>query len=84
MYIYQALRRNLILELATSFINLQFGDHDGRVFNTAGSLTWFFSRNVGIGLGLAAFDVFYKNNGDPKLRVELRQSSANLRLSAVF
>ena len=83
-FINQALRKNVILQVSTSFIDLEIGEHDGRIFNTFGALSWFFSRHIGLGLGLSSSDVFYQKDGDPKLRVELRQNSVDLRLSVVF
>ncbi len=56
-FINQTLRKNLILEIKTSFIDLDIGKHSGRIFSTWASLTWFFSRHVGVGLGLSGSDV---------------------------
>jgi hypothetical protein len=84
-YINQALRPDLILEIRTSFIDLELGEHNGRVFSTWGILTCYFSRHFGVGVGLSGSDVLYdKNTGDERIKVELRQSSINLSLSAVF
>ena len=84
-YINQALRQNLILEIRTSFIDLEIGEHNGRIFSTWGILTWYFSRHLGVGVGLTGADVLYdKNTGSERIKVQLRQSSINLNLSAVF
>jgi hypothetical protein len=84
-YINQALRPDLILEIRTSFIDLELGEHNGRIFSTWGSLTWYFSRHFGVGVGLSGSDVLYdKNSGSERIKVELRQSSINFSLSAVF
>lgn len=84
IFINQALKKNLILQLAMSFINLEIGEHDGGIFDTAGTLSWFFGRHVGRGPGRSSADVFYQNNGDPKFIVELRQDSVDLKFSVVF
>jgi hypothetical protein len=84
VYINQALRKDLILEVAASAISLEIGEHDGRIFNTSVSLTWYFSRHVGAGLNVAASDVYYQNDGDVKLGVELRQKSLAAKLAVVF
>jgi hypothetical protein len=76
---------NLILDLRTSFINLSIGDHQGRVFNTFGNITWYFLRNFGIGLGLSSSDVVYENTGGKnRIKVDLRQTSLTLNASLVF
>jgi len=84
-YINQALRQNLILEIRTSFIDLEIGEHSGRVFTTWGSVTWYFTRHLGVGLGLTGSDVAYERKTDEKrLKVDLRQSAITLNLTAVF
>jgi len=84
-YINQALRPDLIFEIRTSFIDLELGEHNGRIFSSWGSLTWYFSRHFGVGLGLNASDVVYeKKASKEKIKVELRQSAFNLNLTAVF
>jgi len=84
-YINQALRPDLIFEIRTSFIDLELGEHNGRIFSSWGSLTWYISRHFGVGVGLSASDVVYeKNTGQEKIKVELRQSAFNLNLTAVF
>ena len=83
-FINQALRKNLILELKTSFVDLEIGEHNGRIFSTWVSLTWFFSRHVGFGLGLSGSDVIYEKAGDTKIKVNMRQSSINANLTFVF
>jgi len=79
-FINQALRKNLILELKTSFIDLDIGEHNGRIFSSWVSLTWFFSRHVGVGVGLSGSDVAYKKEGSEKIRVDIRQNTINANL----
>jgi len=83
-FINQAFRKDLILEIRTSAIDLSFGEHSGRVFSTWANLTWFFSRHVGVGLGLFGSDVAYEKAGDTKIKVEIRQSAINANLTFVF
>jgi hypothetical protein len=83
-FINHALQKNLILELRTSFIDLALGEHTGRIFQTWGSLTWFFSRHFGVGLGLSGSDVGYEKSGEQKIKVDLQQSSLNANLTYVF
>ena len=84
-FVNYALMPNLILDLRTSFINLSIGDHQGRVFNTFGNITWYFLRNFGIGLGLSSSDVVYENTGGKnRIKVDLRQTSLTLNASLVF
>jgi len=84
-YIYQALRQNLILEIRTSFIDLEIGEHNGRVFTTWGSVTWYFARHWGVGVGLTGSDVAYeKKTSGERLKVDLRQSALTVNLTAVF
>lgn len=84
-FVNYALLPNLILDLRTTFINLAIGDHEGRVFNTVGNVTWYFLRNFGIGLGLSSSDVVYENTGgDNRIKVDLRQTSLTLNASLVF
>ncbi len=84
-FINQALRPNLILEIRTSAIDLELGEHSGRIFNTWGAVTWFFTRHVGIGLGLSGSDVAYEQtSAGERIKVDLRQSSVNANLSLVF
>ena len=84
-YINQAILQNLIFELRTSFIDLEIGEHNGRIFRTWGSLTWFFARHWGVGLGLAGSDVVYdQKTSDTRIKVDLRQSSLTVNVTAVF
>lgn len=83
-FINQALRKDLILEIKTSFIDLSFGDHNGRIFSTWVSLTWFFSHHVGVGVGLSGSDVAYEKAGNTKIKVDVRQSTINANLTFVF
>jgi hypothetical protein len=84
-YVNQALRPNLILELRTSFIDLEIGAHNGRIFNTWGAITWFFTQHVGVGVGVSGSDIAYeKKTGDERLKVDIRQSTINFNLSFVF
>ena len=84
-YINQALRQNLILELRTSFIDLEIGEHNGRIFTTWGSVTWYFARHWGVGVGLTGSDVVYeKKTSKERLKVELRQSALTLNMTLVF
>lgn len=84
-FIHQAFMKNLVLEIRTSFIDLEVGAHNGRIFNTVGNLTWFFSRHFGVGLGLSGSDITYKkDSGGDKLKVDVRQSSVNANLTFVF
>ena len=84
-FISQALRHNLILELRTSFIDLEIGEHNGRIFTTWGSVTWYFARHWGVGLGLTGSDVVYdKSGGKERIKVELRQSALTFNVTAVF
>jgi hypothetical protein len=69
-FINQALRKDLILEIKTSFIDLSFGEHNGRIFSTWVSLTWFFSRHVGFGVGLSGSDVAYEKEGREKIKID--------------
>lgn len=83
-FINQALRKNLILEIRTAAIDLSFGEHNGRIFSTWASLTWFFSRHVGVGLGLFGSDVAYEKDGKEKIKVNVRQSAINANVTFVF
>ncbi len=84
-FLNYAIRHNLILDLKTSFISLSIGAHEGRIFNNAASLTWYFSRHFGLGLGLSGSDVVYENTGgDNRIKVDLRQTSLTLNASLVF
>ena len=84
-YINQAFRRNLILEIRTSFIDLEIGEHNGRIFTSWGSVTWYFARHWGVGLGLTGSDVVYeKIGGKERIKVELRQSALTVNVTAVF
>jgi hypothetical protein len=83
-FINQALTKELILEIKTSFIDLEIGEHNGRIFSTWVSLTWFFSRHVGVGVGLSGSDVSYEKSGETKIKVDIRQSTINANLTFVF
>ena len=83
-FINQALTKELILELRTSFIDLEIGEHNGRIFSSWVSLTWFFSRHVGLGVGLSGSDVSYEKSGETKIKVDIRQSTINANLTFVF
>ena len=84
-FVNYAFLPNLILDLRTSFINLSIGAHQGRIFNTYGNVTWFFTRHFGLGLGLSSSDVVYENTGGAnRIKVDLRQTSYTLNASLVF
>ncbi len=83
-FINQALSDDLILEIKTSFVDLALREHTGRIFHTWGSLTWFFSRHVGVGLGLSGSDVVYEKEGGEKIKVDIRQNTVNASLAFVF
>jgi hypothetical protein len=84
-FINQALKQNLIFELHTSFIDLEVGEHNGRIFSSWGSLTWYFTRHFGVGLGLTGSDVVYDQKTDTRrIKVELRQSAVSFNVTAVF
>ena len=84
-FINQAFRPNLILDLRASFISLSIGPHKGRIFNTAGNITWYFTRHFGLGLGLSGSDVVYENTGgDTRIKVEHRQTAFTINASLVF
>jgi len=84
-YINQALRQNLILEIRTSAIDLEIGEHSGRIFSTWASVTWYFARHWGVGVGLSGSDIAYeKQPGEERLKIDLRQSALTLNLTAVF
>ena len=84
-YINQALRQNLVLEIRTSAIDLEIGEHNGRIISTWTSLTWYFARNWGIGMGISGSDVSYeKKSGKEKIKVDLRQNSLTFNVTAVF
>lgn len=84
-YINQALLPNVILELRTSFIDLEIGEHNGRIFRTWANLTWFFNRHWGVGIGLSGSDVVYdQKTSDTRIKIDLRQSSLTLSVTGVF
>jgi len=84
-YINQALRQNLILEIRTSAIDLEIGEHSGRIFSTWAIVTWYFARHWGVGVGLTGSDIAYeKQTGEERLKIDLRQSALTLNLTAVF
>jgi len=71
--------------LRTSFIDLEVGEHNGRIFTTWGSVTWYFARHWGVGVGLTGSDVVYeKKTSKERLKVELRQSAFTLNMTLVF
>ena len=84
-FINYAFRRNLILDLRTSFISLAIGDHEGRIFNNSANLTWYFTRHFGLGFGFSGSDVVYENTGgDTRIKVDLRQTAITFNASLVF
>jgi len=84
-FVNYAFLPNLILDLRTSFINLSIDVHQGRIFNTFGNVTWYFTRHFGLGLGVSSSDVVYENTGGHnRIKVDLRQWSLILNASLVF
>jgi len=84
-YINQALLPNLILEIRTSAIDLELGEHNGRIFNSWAAITWFFTQHVGVGVGLSGSDIAYEQKTDDRrIKVDIRQSILNFNLSFVF
>lgn len=85
IFVQHALTPNLILELRTSFIDLEISEHNGRIFNSLANLTWFFSRHVGVNFGLGATDITYsQKNNDLTFKVDYVESSIEFGLTAVF
>ena len=53
--------------------------------NTWGAITWFFTRHVGVGVGLSGSDIAYEQKTDDRrIKVDIRQSTLNFNLSFVF
>jgi hypothetical protein len=84
-YTRYAFHRKLILELELMGINLNIGEHSGRILSTEAGLAWFFARHFGVGLAIGATDISYeKQSDDDRLRVDYRQSTVSLNLNLVF
>ena len=63
---------------------MAIGDIDGRLVDTRLSIDYFFSRHVGIGLGVNGTDLRYKDSGDKPVLAEYRQNGAVAYVSLAF
>ena len=86
-YINYAIKPNLIVGMSNDALDLDLGDVSGRLLNSNVEFSWYFSKYVGVGLGLSSTDINYDNtdkgSGD-RLKVDYSQTGVSLFLTFGF
>jgi len=76
LYLHHGFTPNLIFGMHASFLNLDISDYLIRVVDSGLNLDWFFSKHVGIGVGVSTSDIqFESSGGETNFRVAYRQSA---------
>ncbi len=70
MFINYAITPRVIVKLNAKFLDLQIDDIDGKVIDTTFLIEWYFSRHVGVGLGINGTDIDIRDEGDDPFTVD--------------
>ena len=84
LFVDYALTQRLILRTHAGFFRLDLDDIEGRLIETRLTLDYFFTKHLGVGLGLEGSDISYRERDDEPLFVDVSQSSVVLYVGAVF
>jgi len=80
-----AFRPNLLFDVGTQALDIEYGDYQGRVLELGGGVSWYFTRHVGLEFGLGVTDVNVKDNGDgTKFSVDYEFSVLSIGIVGVF
>jgi hypothetical protein len=84
-FLRYAVTDNLIFNISADALDIEVSDIEGRVLNTRTGLTWYFIRNMGVGIGFGSSDVDVTKSGPGKLlKVNFRQNTATFSFSFVL
>lgn len=84
IFVNYAIRKNLIFTFTSSALNLDVSDLEGRVGDTRGTVEWFFSRHVGVGVGISRTSIEVRDTGNDPYRVEYSYGGFVAHFSAAF
>jgi hypothetical protein len=73
-----------VLRLSGELLDLSIGDIEGRFLDIRATMDFYFTRNVGIGIGLNQTSLEYQNRGDNPLRVNYEYGGILFYLSLAF
>jgi hypothetical protein len=84
MFIDFAVRRWLILRLEASFLDLETGSIEGRFQDTRGTLDFYFSKHVGIGLGFNTVALEFQDSGTDPFNIDYSYGGVLLYLGISY
>jgi len=85
LFLNYGVRHDLIFEFGADYLSLSIGDYAGGITQIRGSLSWFFTRHVGAGLGFASTDIrFEKSTESNRLFLDFRETTAVVFVDVVF
>jgi len=84
IFISYAIRHNLIFTTSVDSLEIDIDDIEGRVFNTNGKLTWYFTKHFGVGVGIGGSNVTITDSGQPAFKIDYRLNAATLSFTGVF
>jgi hypothetical protein len=80
-----AFRPNLLFDVGAQTLDIEISDYEGRVLEFGGRVAWYFTRHVGLEVGIGSTDVRIKNNGaGTKFAVEYEFSVVSIGITGVF
>jgi hypothetical protein len=80
-----AFRPNLLFDVGAQLLDVEISDYDGRVLEIGAAVSWYFTRHVGLEVGIGITDVKVQDNGsDPKFAIEYEFSAASIGIVGVF
>jgi len=80
-----AFRTNVVFDVGAQVLDLEIGDYEGRVLEMGGGVSWYFTRHVGLEVGIGFTDVQVKDNGSgTKFSVAYEFSVASIGIVGVF
>lgn len=65
---------NIVIHLRSDYFDLQAGDLEGKLVDTEFLAEWWFTRNVGVGMGVNGTDIEVKDTGTDPYSIDYRQS----------
>ena len=84
IFLSHALRHNVIFRFIGQFLDVRIGDIEGRLTDAKGTVDWFFSKHVGVGVGLATTGISVRQTGTDPFRVDYRYGGAMVYFGFAF
>jgi hypothetical protein len=84
IFLNYAFLPNLVFRVKADLIDLDVGDFEGKLTDTTVLLEWYFSRHVGVGLGVNRADIDVRDAGEDPFLIDLSQSGVLGYVSFAF